>query len=82
MKRREEAKFANSLERDRRSYESTAVQCSMIMDVPEKETIGVNTGDSLLFTGKAALDTGVDTCHCCSHCRRYVQLVSKDCTTL
>lgn len=70
MKRREETKLANSLERDTRSYENTAVQCSMMVDVAEKETIGVNTGDSLFFTGKAALETGMHKCHCCDHCGR------------
>ena len=70
MKRREETKLIDKGREDVRFYEDTAVQCSMITSLPEKETIGINTGDSLFFDSKRTSDTGMDYCHCCNHCRR------------
>ena len=68
MKTKEETKLIGSFQGDAKSYEDTAVQCSMIVNTPEKETTGVNTGDSLLFNASREIE--MDTCHCCDYCQR------------
>ena len=70
MKTKEETKLIGSFQGNAGSYEDTAVQCSMIVDTPEKETTGVNTGDSLILTGNASQEIEMDTCRCCDYCQR------------